>query len=66
MPIYEQKCKKSLARFEVLIPFSETKKPIACIECGASSTVRLISRASFALKGDGWAKDGYGSSGTKE
>tara|TARA_R100000234_G_scaffold67473_1_gene41187 strand:- start:39 stop:239 length:201 start_codon:yes stop_codon:yes gene_type:complete len=66
MPIYEHKCKKCFARFEVLVSFADANKPVPCIECGAASTVRLISKSSFALKGDGWAKDGYGSSGTKE
>jgi len=60
MPIYEHKCKKCRAVFEVMIPFSEANKPVACIECGAAKTVRLISATSFSLKGDGWAKDGYG------
>lgn len=40
-----------------------TEPPTArCPSCGAMAK-RLISQTSFALKGGGWYKDGYGSAG---
>jgi putative FmdB family regulatory protein len=36
----------------------------ACPSCGAK-VERLISRTNFALKGAGWAKDGYQATGAK-
>lgn len=62
MPIYEHRCKKCKHQFEVMIPMSQLNMHQPCPQCDSQQTVRLISRSSFALKGGGWAKDGYGSS----
>jgi putative FmdB family regulatory protein len=61
MPIYEQRCKKCGHQFEVLVSHSDRTKIQPCRECGNGQTIRVVSRSSFALKGGGWAKDGYGS-----
>lgn len=63
MPIYEHKCKKCFARFEIIVGMKQANNDTACPDCGGP-TIRLISKTSFALKGDGWAKDGY--SGSKQ
>lgn len=58
MPIYEHKCKKCKAISEVIVPMNQANNDMTCPDCGGP-TIRLISKTSFALKGDGWAKDGY-------
>jgi putative FmdB family regulatory protein len=58
MPIYEYNCKKCNKHFEIVQKI--TDKPEAkCPVCGTPAK-RLISQTSFALKGGGWYKDGYG------
>jgi putative FmdB family regulatory protein len=46
MPLYDFKCTEC------------TDPHPKCEECG-EPTIRIISSTSFALKGDGWYKDGY-------
>lgn len=61
MPIYEYNCKSCKKHFEVLQKISD--KPLAtCPDCG-KPVKRLISQTSFTLKGGGWYKDGYTSTG---
>jgi putative FmdB family regulatory protein len=61
MPIYEYKCKSCGTQFESMQKISEP--PIApCPKCGDTAD-RMISMTSFALKGGGWYKDGYASTG---
>ena len=63
MPIYEYRCKGCKKDFEVLQKI--TDEPLAaCPHCG-KQVKRLISQTSFTLKGGGWYKDGYASSGSK-
>lgn len=63
MPIYEYRCKGCKKEFEVLQKI--TDEPLAaCPKCG-KQVKRLISQTSFSLKGGGWYKDGYASSGSK-
>lgn len=63
MPIYEYHCKSCKKNFEILQKISDA--PLAkCPECG-KKIKRLISQTSFSLKGDGWYKDGYSSTGSK-
>ena len=59
MPLYEQKCHKCGHTFNVLVPFSEASQDVPCPACEAPRTRRVFSRTNFALKGGGWAKDGY-------
>ena len=59
MPTYEYACSNNHE-------WEETQKiadpPVtACPTCGADAR-RLISRTSFALKGQGWGATGYGAS----
>jgi len=57
MPIYEYYCKKCNKTFEKFQ--KTTEKPLErCPECGNEAS-RVISKTTFALKGDGWYKDGY-------
>jgi putative FmdB family regulatory protein len=67
MPLYEYEC-QSCGRFEALQSFSE--KPLkwcpTCSEKGSKSAVkRVVSAPAFHLKGSGWYKTDYGSSGAK-
>lgn len=58
MPIYEYRCSKCREDFEVEQKMSDPKQA-DCPTCGDLTDHRLVSRTSFALKGGGWAKDGY-------
>lgn len=61
MPTYEYRCEKCKKHFEFFQKISDA--PLTkCPEC-AGTIKRLVSAASFALKGGGWYKDGYASSG---
>lgn len=58
MPIYEYRCNSCNIQFELRQKFSDPSAD-KCPECGG--TVRkLVSAASFSLKGSGWYGDGYG------
>lgn len=62
MPTYEYLCKKCKKTFEYFQKISDP--PIAkCPDCGGELK-KLVSAASFALKGGGWYKDGYSSTGS--
>ena len=63
MPIYEYKCENCGYEFEEMLHFSEREVPInapcSFPTCGGKVHLKM-SLGSFHLKGDGWAKDGYG------
>lgn len=74
MPTYEYQCENGhtfeevqpihdepLQICPVVIPFSGPE-----LERCEAPVRRLISRTSFVLKGDGWAKDSYSSTGKKK
>ncbi len=62
MPTYEYQCGKCKKNFEYFQKISDP--PITkCPDCGGP-VKRLVSAASFALKGNGWYKDGYSSAKT--
>lgn len=64
MPIYEYKCKKCHKHFEKVQKITEA--PISkCPSCNGK-VEKLISQTSFSLKGGGWYKDGYSSSGANK
>lgn len=64
MPIYEYCCRGCGKKFERLQKIFD--KPVtSCPKCG-KKVERLISQTSFALKGEGWYKDGYAKGGKKE
>lgn len=57
MPIYEYKCASCHHQFEEIQKVSDPHVA-ECPECHGT-VQRLISQTSFALKGEGWYKDGY-------
>ncbi len=58
MPIYEYQCEACNNRFELRQKFSDSPAS-ECPACGGA-VKKLISSASFALKGGGWHAEGYG------
>jgi putative FmdB family regulatory protein len=66
MPIYEYDC-PVCGRFEVIQKFSD-KELSDCPDCKAKGTKSAVKRAlsvsAFHLKGGGWYKTDYGSSGS--
>jgi len=63
MPVYEYECPACEKVFEVQQKISDD--PLReCPECGGP-VKKLISQSAFHLKGGGWYKDGYSSSGGK-
>ncbi len=63
MPVYEYECPACEKIFEVQQKISD--EPLReCPDCGGA-VKKLISQSSFHLKGGGWYKDGYSSSGGK-
>ena len=53
MPIYEYQCTKCELKMEALQKMSE-KPLLDCPACGKPGLSKLISAASFRLKGSGW------------
>ncbi len=53
MPIYEYKCTECQHRLEKLQKMSDDALK-DCPECGKSTLTKLVSAASFKLKGTGW------------
>jgi putative FmdB family regulatory protein len=51
MPIYEYKCQRCGARFELLRRFSDSDTGLICPECRSEEVKRLLS--SFAMSGCG-------------
>jgi len=49
--------------FEVIRSITDDA-PAPCKTCGGQETERLISQSSFVLKGSGWYKTDYGTSGS--
>lgn len=43
MPIYEYRCKKCEAEFEMLRPMGDTGKSLKCPECGAAAPEKKLS-----------------------
>ena len=63
MPTYSYHCRVCSNDFEVEQKMTD-KAWAECPKCRVGCSNRLVSSGtSFSLKGDGWAKDGYG--GTK-
>ena len=58
MPIYEFACERCGQQFDKLMSLSAPAPP--CPSCGGEEVRKLISTASFVLKGGGWYKDHYG------
>ena len=64
MPIYKFKCTECQHEFTLIRKMSDNSE-VLCENCSSNLTNKLISKSSFALKGNGWYKDGY-SEKTKE
>ena len=64
MPIYEYRCQACDSVVEIIHGMTDDQ-PRVCDVCG-EPLERLISRSSFALKGDGWYADLYSSSKKKD
>ncbi|MBW4056358.1 MAG: zinc ribbon domain-containing protein [Proteobacteria bacterium] len=58
MPIYEYRCNSCNIQFELRQKFSDPPAD-KCLKCGGI-VLKLVSAASFSLKGAGWYGDGYG------
>ena len=58
MPIYEYVCESCGGEFEKLVRVGASPPP--CPECDGEEVRKLVSAASFVLKGGGWYKDHYG------
>jgi putative FmdB family regulatory protein len=64
MPIYEYQCEVCSKQFELRQKFSDSPAT-ECPACGGT-VKKLISSASFALKGGGWHAEGYGTGKSSE
>ena len=53
MPLYEYRCESCGDVFEIIHKISEAA-PTKCEKCGKGPMERLLSKSSFALKGNGW------------
>lgn len=62
MPVYEYRCNACKEEYELQRKFSDPPVEV-CPQCGKGPVEKLISRASFALKGGGWYREGYSSKG---
>jgi putative FmdB family regulatory protein len=62
MPIYEFRCKKCNAQFEVIQKISD-KQPTRCKKCGGRLE-KLISPPAIQFKGEGWYVTDYARKGS--
>ena len=58
MPIYEFRCLNECCKGEVEVMQRYEDPPPPCPFC-KSETKKKVSPSSFALKGEGWYRDGY-------
>ena len=65
MPLFSYKCVDCGHEFEVLMSISKLDDAQSCSSCGSTQTNRQVSRPNFALRGEGWAKDGYAKGGAE-
>lgn len=63
MPIYEYECPNCNMIFDQISKIGEDTA--ICINCNKPAK-KIMSSSTFLLKGDGWAKDGYGPKVTKK
>lgn len=61
MPVYEYECPTCLKVVEIFRLISDREVLPICFEtgCGGNEMRLIISKNSFSLKGQGWARDGY-------
>jgi putative FmdB family regulatory protein len=65
MPIYEYQCTACGARIDKLQKISDAPI-IDCPECSSASLKKLVSAASFRLKGSGWYETDFKTSSDKQ
>ncbi len=65
MPIYEYQCKKCEHQLEALQKMSE-KPLLDCPACGKPALNKLVSAASFRLKGGGWYETDFKTGNKKQ
>ena len=65
MPIYEYQCTKCEHKMEALQKMSE-KPLLGCPACGKPGLSKLISAASFRLKGSGWYETDFKTGNKKQ
>lgn len=64
MPIYEYQCQECSHKLEVLQKMSDNSLTI-CPHCDKSALKKLVSAASFRLKGSGWYETDFKSGNKK-
>ena len=65
MPIYEYQCTKCAHELEALQKMSD-KPLLVCPACGKRSLSKLVSAASFRLKGGGWYETDFKTGNKKQ
>lgn len=65
MPIYEYQCTKCDHKLEALRKISD-EPLVDCPECGKPSLTKLVSAASFRLKGGGWYETDFKTGNKKQ
>ena len=65
MPIYEYQCTKCEHKLEALRKMSD-EPLVDCPECGKPSLIKLVSAASFRLKGGGWYETDFKTGNKKQ
>jgi putative FmdB family regulatory protein len=64
MPTYVYRCPKCECETELVQTITDPYRPdCPNPECMEATMERVIQPAAFALKGSGWAKDGYSKKG---
>lgn len=58
MPLYEYQCEACEHRWEVEQSIKSPPES-TCPKCLRKTAKRVIAKTNFALKGQGWARDGY-------
>ncbi len=65
MPIYEYQCSKCEHKLEALHKISD-EPLVDCPECGKPGLTKLVSAASFRLKGGGWYETDFKTGNKKQ
>ena len=65
MPIYEYQCTNCDARLEALQKMSDAPR-VDCLECHKPALKKLVSAASFRLKGGGWYETDFKTGNKKQ
>lgn len=65
MPLYSYYCETCKEIYENIRSVEQRDVKLLCPSCNDKCD-RIVDLSSFTLKGDGWAKDGYGKKPKKE